>query len=526
MGPYTGTGGDIWTRPFYNLSPHAGSTVQIAFLFQSRTDVFGRARVSTGWYLDDFIIEGIPSVGIAVNPDTLDFGDVKVEDFTTENIRVSSTGSEILTMTSIELSGSDADRFEVDTTPFTLDPGTNKLLAVRFTPRTRGTFNAVLTLDSNGGTESVNLSGGGVGIIASNPIYMGGGLASGYDIGLNTSGGRTDWITENNDAICMAYPSGQAWGAVFITVGEPRDPPRPSQDLSAFQKLSLELRGENGGETVLVGIKDRTDPDNGAETKIAVSNLTTDWQAFEFPLSDFVTADLTQLYVVTEFVFEQSTAATVCFRNIQYVTFGRPTLSAAPASLDFGDVLAEKDSTQQIRISNTGIESLNVNAKLSGHDADRFEVSPSSFTLASNASLELDVTFRPDSIDTFSAVLTLESDGDSLSVNLSGFASTAVATETDGAPSAFVVYGNFPNPFNPTTTIRFDLPEAAEVRLFVYDVLGREMQRINAGRRAAGTQHEIRIEASDLASGTYFYRIEMQTLRKTAARTGSFTLVR
>jgi hypothetical protein len=73
-------------------------------------------------------------------------------------------------------------------------------------------------------------------------------------------------------------------------------------------------------EYVSVGLKDNEDPDNGRETKKVVSNLATDWQTFTFPLSDFNTADLTKLYVITEFVFEPGTPAeTVCFRHIQYL---------------------------------------------------------------------------------------------------------------------------------------------------------------------------------------------------------------
>jgi len=115
----------------------------------------------------------------------------------------------------------------------------------------------------------------------------------------------------------MAYPSGLAWGAVFITVGPPSDPPRPRQDLSAYNILSLELRGAAGGECVEVGIKDNTDPDDGSETKIR-SCVDTGWQTFSFPLAEFTTADTSQLYVVAEFVFTGPNSQTVDFQNIRY----------------------------------------------------------------------------------------------------------------------------------------------------------------------------------------------------------------
>jgi exo-beta-1,3-glucanase (GH17 family) len=150
-------------------------------------------------------------------------------------------------------------------------------------------------------------------------IYYGPRLAGGYDMGVNTSGGITNWVTDMGGYMRMAYPPGQSWGAVFITFGPPVPFPRPGQNLYAYNSLSIEMRGEVGGEDVWIGLKDNTDPDNGTETKIPVQDLTTTWQTYTFPLSSFVTADKTRLYVVTEFVFEPGTPAeTVYFRRIRY----------------------------------------------------------------------------------------------------------------------------------------------------------------------------------------------------------------
>ncbi|MEM9665811.1 MAG: T9SS type A sorting domain-containing protein, partial [Bacteroidota bacterium] len=64
----------------------------------------------------------------------------------------------------------------------------------------------------------------------------------------------------------------------------------------------------------------------------------------------------------------------------------------------------------------------------------------------------------------------------------------------------------YPNPFNPTTTIRFSLPEKSEVSLIVYDMMGREVTRLVESNLSAGT-HEATFEAGDLASGMYVYRL-------------------
>ena len=65
---------------------------------------------------------------------------------------------------------------------------------------------------------------------------------------------------------------------------------------------------------------------------------------------------------------------------------------------------------------------------------------------------------------------------------------------------------NYPNPFNPTTTIPFELAEAAEVTLIVYDVRGREVANISAGFLSAG-KHSFPFDGSSLSSGVYIYSL-------------------
>ena len=74
-------------------------------------------------------------------------------------------------------------------------------------------------------------------------------------------------------------------------------------------------------------------------------------------------------------------------------------------------------------------------------------------------------------------------------------------------PSEIALEGNYPNPFNPHTTIRYALPEAGRIRLVVYDVLGREVRLLVDGPVEAGV-HELSFEADDLPSGLYVYRLE------------------
>ena len=77
---------------------------------------------------------------------------------------------------------------------------------------------------------------------------------------------------------------------------------------------------------------------------------------------------------------------------------------------------------------------------------------------------------------------------------------------TEALPQEFALHQNFPNPFNPSTTIKFDIARADDVSLKIYNMLGQEAAVILNNRMSAGT-HEITFDASNLNSGVYFYML-------------------
>jgi hypothetical protein len=92
---------------------------------------------------------------------------------------------------------------------------------------------------------------------------------------------------------------------------------------------------------------------------------------------------------------------------------------------------------------------------------------------------------------------------------------TLTDTEEEAdVPTQFRLMPNYPNPFNPSTTIAYDLPASAEVTLTVFDVQGREVRRFAQGLQPAG-HYEINFEAGDLASGVYLYRMVAGPYRAT-----------
>ncbi|MCF6270029.1 MAG: T9SS type A sorting domain-containing protein [Melioribacteraceae bacterium] len=96
---------------------------------------------------------------------------------------------------------------------------------------------------------------------------------------------------------------------------------------------------------------------------------------------------------------------------------------------------------------------------------------------------------------------------------------TTLITDVDNIennlPSKFVLEQNYPNPFNPSTTIRYQIPKEVrgkrvEVRLVVYDVLGREVAVLVNKEQSAGS-YEVQFDASGLTSGIYFYKLNIST---------------
>jgi hypothetical protein len=81
-------------------------------------------------------------------------------------------------------------------------------------------------------------------------------------------------------------------------------------------------------------------------------------------------------------------------------------------------------------------------------------------------------------------------------------------------PTEFSLAQNYPNPFNPLTSIEYALPEAAKVRVEVYNVLGQVIDVLVDGDQEAGF-HKVTWDASDMASGVYFYRINANTFTST-----------
>ena len=81
-------------------------------------------------------------------------------------------------------------------------------------------------------------------------------------------------------------------------------------------------------------------------------------------------------------------------------------------------------------------------------------------------------------------------------------------------PTEYRLYDNYPNPFNPSTTIRYSIPEASFTSIKIYDVLGNEVSSLVNETKSAGT-YAVEFNANDLSSGIYYYALQAGSFNET-----------
>lgn len=102
--------------------------------------------------------------------------------------------------------------------------------------------------------------------------------------------------------------------------------------------------------------------------------------------------------------------------------------------------------------------------------------------------------------------------GTLLSTTNGGGITTSINDELEQAlPSAISLDQNYPNPFNPSTVIEFSLSRSTQVKLEVFDLMGRKVRTLLSGDLKNAGQHTITFKANDLASGVYIYRLTAGT---------------
>ncbi len=186
------------------------------------------------------------------------------------------------------------------------------------------------------------------------------------------------------------------------------------------------------------------------------------------------------------------------------------TMSINPTILDFDTVAIDSSSTMTFIITNTGNTDLVITDISSNEPA--FTVSITDSTILPGNHQDVEITFTPLAEIQYNGIIQIIHNAvgspDSVINMGEGVTVTGIDDELlNKIPTDFVVYQNYPNPFNPSTSIIFGLPEASEVKLFLFNSLGEDVANLIEGYKHAG-YHQVEFDATGLASGMYLYRLQ------------------
>ena len=200
--------------------------------------------------------------------------------------------------------------------------------------------------------------------------------------------------------------------------------------------------------------------------------------------------------------------------------------------------LDEEGVAQTVGVRLSDAPEGDVMVAVTGHANTDLDVEPLMLTFTEsnwNEEQQIAVSARDDADDVDDeALLTLtphggEYTGKSVEIRVTVVDDDAIRTykpETSEMPAAFVLHGPYPNPFNPSTRIVFDLPEAAQVGVVVTNLAGQHVLELPAQSLEAGFGHSMEVNATGLASGMYVCRVVARMDREVAVKTRLLVLVK
>ena len=174
---------------------------------------------------------------------------------------------------------------------------------------------------------------------------------------------------------------------------------------------------------------------------------------------------------------------------------------------------AGSDSTVVVTVENAGTDTLKVDSIIVTHSA--FRVNTSNFMVLPSEMQEVEVTFAPVAQGSQTGLIRIISNdptNDTLNVSVSGYGEPAVGIENRPTlPKTFAMSPNYPNPFNPSTTISYQVPRQSDVRIEIYNMLGQKIRALLNDHKDPGVYQMVWDGRNDagvqVGSGVYLYRM-------------------
>jgi|GEM_PF-3710775 len=199
---------------------------------------------------------------------------------------------------------------------------------------------------------------------------------------------------------------------------------------------------------------------------------------------------------------------------------GGAVIATSTDSVAFDSVRIGESETQLLTIQNNGSELLIVSDVLMLSSA--FSVDSTEFSIAPGNSRDLPITFSPTDVVEYNGEMLIASNDplmDTLRIALSGIGEVPVGIEGSNLPTEFALGENYPNPFNPSTQIDYQVPEPAVIRLAVFNILGQRVRVLFDGDQQPGF-HTVRWDGRNdygdpVGTGVYIYRLETRDFVQT-----------
>jgi CubicO group peptidase (beta-lactamase class C family) len=199
-----------------------------------------------------------------------------------------------------------------------------------------------------------------------------------------------------------------------------------------------------------------------------------------------------------------------------------------PMEIDLGTVVSGFPVIDtSFTIYNDGVvaDHISLSIDYGNLDSGALTVEPLSFDLDAGMSQQVSISIDPSPMnDTtcYRPKILIHSDNDLIlpaalteRIYFSNNMPSRITTEKmDCLPGQYILYQNYPNPFNHITMIRYQLPEACDVKLSIYNLLGQEIAILINENKTAGS-HEIKWSAEGLPSGVYFCRLQGSNFTET-----------
>lgn len=187
---------------------------------------------------------------------------------------------------------------------------------------------------------------------------------------------------------------------------------------------------------------------------------------------------------------------------------GYPAFAAKPDTIDFGIVIEDSIYYDSVLVKNTGNDQLDITSIFSDNPA--FSVVDDTIYIAPGDSMFYNISFiagLDSGLQNGNIIFTHNGDSSPDTIYAVASVITALEQNTLQLANSFKLHQNFPNPFNPSTRIKFNLPKLDKVKIEILNVLGQKLDTILDEIMISGL-HELEFNGSNLPSGVYYYRIQ------------------